>query len=251
MSSNESGKSFEVLRARYAASLASKRRALALARDAFDANPADASSRRELTLQLHRLAGSAMAYGYEDLGARARGADELLRNGRTPAASNPAHAGTLGCAIHAVLDELDRATIRASARVGESAPLNIVLVEDDPAQAMLTAAELRAQGCVIRLASDADALRKLLMAWPCHAIVLDYWLRGESADEIASALRRDPRFASIALVCYSQERDQHIQRSALAAGCDAAIGKHEGSARLLAAVRACVMRPDRAGGAAG
>ena len=246
MPSNKSRKPLELLRARYADSLANKRQALARARDAFEADPADPLPHRELTMQLHRLAGSAAAYGYEHLGACARVAVDLLRDPRAsladPRAAVVRH-DLAAPAIQAVLDELDR----ANASVGKRTALHIVLVEDDPAQAELTGAELETNGCVIRLASDAVTLRKILTAWSCEAVVLDYWLRGESADEIALTLRREPRFASIALVCYSQERDPYILHSALAAGCDAAIGKDEGPARLLAVVRACVARPDRSG----
>ena len=97
------------------------------------------------------------------------------------------------------------------------------------------------------LASDTGTFRKVLTTWPCQVVVLDDRLRGESADEIALTLRREPRFASVALVWYSQDRDHYILHNALAAGCDAAIGKDQGPTRLLAAVRACVARADRSG----
>lgn len=80
-------------------------------------------------------------------------------------------------------------------------------------------------------------LLKILTTWPCQAVELDYWLRGESADESALTLRREPRFASIALICYGQERDHYILHSALAAGCDAAIGKPGTPARCGARMR--------------
>lgn len=88
-------------------------------------------------MQLRRLAGSAAAAsGYEHLGACAHVADDLLR---TPQADAVQH-DLLDRAVEAVLGELDRADVH----VGERAPVHIVLVEDDPAQAELIAAELEA-----------------------------------------------------------------------------------------------------------
>lgn len=248
----ESNRRFNELRANYAHSLVRKHQALTEAWRSFVADPGTDGLRRELHLLIHRLSGSALAYGYERLGTLARTADNLMRgeDERVPAARGATASGVdqLTAPIKAVLDELV-----ACAQANATDPnirdrtLRVLLVEDDPGQAILTGAQLEARGCAIRFESGGERLWQALAIWPCHAVVLDYWLRGDTAAEIAAMLRRDPQFAHIALICFSVERDEQVLRAALDAGCDAALGKAEGTDRLLALIRDCVARPDRSG----
>lgn len=71
-------KRFRQLRERYAASLGHKRCELERVWSAFVAAPDDAHARQELHTHVHRLSGSARAYGYEQLGSCAQAADHLL-----------------------------------------------------------------------------------------------------------------------------------------------------------------------------
>ncbi len=248
----ESNQRFDDLHARYAASLARKFEVLDAAWRAFEASPHDDAHRRELETHVHRLAGSALAYGYERLGERARTADQLMHgwDESTPETRGPpaVFAQHLAAPLRQLLDELGRANAEVVARrASQREALRVLLVEDDPVQAMLTGAQLEARGCMVRIENSADVLWQTLTRWPSHAVVLDYWLRGETATEIAAMLRREPQFARIALICFSVERDEQVLRAALDAGCDAALSKAEGPERLLAVVRACVARPDRSG----
>lgn len=249
---DESRQRFELLRARYAASLAHKHETLAQAWHHFRAQPQEDAARRELQQQIHRLCGSAPAYGYERLGESARVADKLMRDWEMTAPSLRDAPGDLSVRLSAplqtVLDDLDEASAQADVpqSVAESR-LRVLLVEDDPGQAMLNAVQLETLGCVVRRESSADGLWETLLMWPCHAVVLDYWLRGETADEVAAMLRREPRFQSIALVCFTAERDAHVLRAAIDAGCDAALRKDEGTRRLYDVLRECVARADRGG----
>ena len=240
MSASQFNAAFEALRMRYAASFVRKRQALMQAWNAFAA-AADMDTRCELELQLHRLSGSAGGYGFGRLGDHARAADVMLRD---QSALPPVASAALSRAVHAVLEELATCAAETDANGGR---LRIVLVEDDPAQAQLGAAQLEAQGCEVRVAADADTLWPTLLEWPCHAIVLDYWLHGETAMDISPRLRREPAFAAMALICYSAERDAAIVDGILAAGCDAMVDKAEGVERLLAQVRKQVARADRSG----
>jgi CheY-like chemotaxis protein len=250
---NDSSERFELLRARYAASLDDKQRALAQVWSAFAAAPTDAAIRAELQQQLHRLCGSAHAYGYAMVGDHACAADSLMRNWEGRAAGLRESPDELLVRLAAPVAALLGGLGETHIEVVEDGPgtasgeLRVLLVEDDPVQALRVAAELEARGCKVRCESGADLIWQALTLWPCHAVVLDYWLRGETATEVVANLRREPRFARVALVCFSVERDAQVLRAVTEAGCDALVAKSEGSGRLFEVIRACVARVDRSG----
>lgn len=236
----------QLLRERYANSLGHKRAALAQAWQAFAADPRDVALRRELSMQLHRLCGSAGAYGYAEIGESACAADRLVGEHGGIVEFDAEQLRRCDSEVGAVLAALDHASANAF-RKQQHAALRVLLVEDDPAQAALTAVWLQARGASVHVETHADALGQRLEEWPCEAIVLDHWLRGETAIEVVAALRRTPRHARIALVCFSVERNEQVRRALLRAGCDAVVAKDEGHEALWSAIRDCVARPDRSG----
>lgn len=98
------------LQVRYAASLALKHADLSHAWDALRAKPDDVALGEELNSRLHRLSGSAGAYGYLRLGDVAQRLDERLRDWReiAPALRSSAHelVESLRIDIALLLDEL-------------------------------------------------------------------------------------------------------------------------------------------------
>lgn len=250
---NESSEHFDFLRLRYAGSLSEKQRAITQAWAAFSAAPSDPGARGELQQQLHRLCGSAHAYGYADLGEHACSADSQLRRweGHSPALRDAPTdlVERLAESVRAVLAGLGEAHAASVDHASEAGPtaLRVLLIEDDPVQSALIAADLEARGCKVRRESGADLLWQTLTLWPCHAIVLDYWLHGETATEVVANLRREPRFTRLALICYSVESDAQVLRAVTEAGCDAVVQKSERSTRLFEVIRACVARSDRSG----
>ncbi len=250
---NESGEHFELLRARYARSLGEKQESLSRAWAAFAGAPSDATVRSILQQQLHRLCGSAQAYGHARLGSMACAADSTMRQWQALTVSLRETPATLldrmEVPVQSVLDCLGEARAEESQRVPATvfAALRLVLVEDDPEQAPSIGAELEARGCVVRHEKGSDLLWQTMTLWPCHAVVLDCWLAGETATKVAALLRREPRFAQVALICFTAEREPRILRAALEAGCDALVTKAEGIDRLLEVIRECVARPDRIG----
>ncbi|HEU4662590.1 MAG TPA: hypothetical protein VFS55_01025 [Dokdonella sp.] len=104
---NDTDHRLELLHRRYVRSFPAKRAALVEAWLAFAAAPDDAARAQELSMQIHRLCGSAAAYGYARLGGHACAADRLV--GDELAA--PRHAGAarvayFEAAVCAVIDEL-------------------------------------------------------------------------------------------------------------------------------------------------
>jgi len=233
-------------------SLASKRAALADAWRAFVVAP-DERNGRELHVLVHRLAGSAPAYGYGPLGELASGVDQTLADWEKtlPAMRDAASALAERLAVpmrnllDAIASHVDESAMSSGAAPLAVDTLRVILVEDDPGQASMIGAQLEARGCAVRIESSAQMLLETLLIWPCHAVVLDFWLRGETAAEIAATLRRDPALERTALVCLSIERDPTVLRAALQAGCDATLGKAEGPDRLMDVLRDCVLRRHR------
>jgi CheY-like chemotaxis protein len=243
MARNESDDRLQLLRTRYAGSLAAKRDALANAWRDFLGASADPVCRRELTAQVHRLCGSAAAYGYVELGERACVADRLL-GGPAP---TPVPA-VLDAPLQAVIDALDRAIASTQATpLLDSTTLRVLLVEDDTAQAMLMASQLEAHGCEVRIESGSDDLWQALALWPCHAVVLGYRLRGKSAAGIIAMLRREPAFARVPVLCCSVEHATQIRGAGIEAGCDAVVAQRDGVERLFEAIYACAGRMEHSG----
>ncbi|MBA8887584.1 chemotaxis protein histidine kinase CheA [Dokdonella fugitiva] len=97
----------ELLRRRYAHSFPAKRAALADAWLAFVAMPDDPARARELSMLVHRLCGSAAAYGYTRLGECACAADRLVGDElAAPRLAPAARVGHFEAVVRAVLDEL-------------------------------------------------------------------------------------------------------------------------------------------------
>lgn len=239
---------FDPLRERYADSIPCKRDEIARAWDALAAAPDDEASLRDVHSRVHRLAGSASAYGFVELAGAAAAVDRMLgqRVRLLPAAREPASEFTTqlqGC-MKVLLDCLghlaaDRHRQRPAKPRGE---LRVVVVDDDPPQAALLAGQLETRGCRVRVGDGADALWQALVAWPCDAVVLDYWLRGGTAAELAAAIRRESMFARTALVCRTGDTSTAVHRLVLAAGCDAVLGKDEPIERVIGTLRDCVAR---------
>ena len=105
----DSSQRFAQLRTRYAASLPMKRAALADAWRALRAIPGECAV-IELQALVHRLAGSAPAYGYPALGSQATAVDGLLDKwAKRPAAERAeasALAERLATPMRALLDGL-------------------------------------------------------------------------------------------------------------------------------------------------
>lgn len=97
--------SLDQLRREYVASLPGKRAVLQGAWRAWCHAPSSASARENFKLRVHRLAGSAGSYGFEDLGRAALELDRLLVESD---AATPSPA--IRASWQALADELDRAS---------------------------------------------------------------------------------------------------------------------------------------------
>lgn len=242
---------FDLLHQRYVDSFARKREEIEQAWKRMLLMPGEEAARADLQRLVHRLSGSAPAYGFDALGALARTVDERLAEWQRTPAHRREPAITLANDLQAPVQSLLAAfAVRApqapvAATADEAPPLRVILVEDDGDQAARLAATLQRHGLTVRHAADSAALWQMLVTWPCQAIVLDYWLHGETAAEIAGMLQRESSFARIARVCLTADIGLPLQQAALAAGCDAFVLKHAPVEHLVAAIRAHVASRQR------
>lgn len=237
---------FDLLHQRYVDSFARKREEIEQAWKRMLLMPDEEAARADLQRLVHRLSGSAPAYGFDALGALARTVDERLAAWqRTPAHRREPTitlANDLQAPIRSLLAAFTAQTPKApvAAMTDTAPPLRVILVEDDADQAAQLATTLERHGLIVRHATDSAALWQMLVTWPCQAIVLDYWLHGETAAEIAGMLQRESSFARVARVCLTADIGLPLQQAALAAGCDAFVLKNAPVEHLVAAIRAHV-----------
>jgi HPt (histidine-containing phosphotransfer) domain-containing protein len=104
---------YEELKQRYALALPQKAVDIEAAWTAFCADPADAAGLGRLHQAVHRLSGSAPAYGFEDVGAAAQSVDAVFSEWMAAAEfARPAPqqlAQSLSVGICELLSELRRA----------------------------------------------------------------------------------------------------------------------------------------------
>lgn len=227
---------FDLLRERYRASLSTKRTALQAAWRRVAADPGDAASEAELRSLVHRLAGSAAAYGYEALGEAATALNAHLLDRRRTLAQILAMpvVERLMPRVLAAMDAVSAGEVRHSGVLrDEGAGLRVILCEDDPDQADVIAAALREAGCEVVVAAHRDLLWERITTWPCDAVVTDYWLEEETALGIVRVIRDEPSFASVAILCFTVERDVARHEEILACGCDVVLTKSEPMGRLI------------------
>jgi len=106
----------------------------------------------------------------------------------------------------------------------------ILLVEDDPEQAVLFRQVLKLAGYDVITAPDAETAADLVAASPFDLLLVDWDLPGMKGDEFITAMKE--RYPNIHTVLYSNHT--HVDEAARASGADAWLRKSEGIIRLRA-----------------
>lgn len=242
--------------ARFRATLPDKLRELALAWERWLAAPESAPAKEALQLLVHRLAGSAPAYGFSDLGRHAFRVDGRL--GEWDAEVAPlripleALCQELGGSVEMLLRALGRAArdgageSRAS-RPGDErgAPLYVVLVEDDPQQAEQWRESLSAQGLRVRAVSDPQAMLAEMVLERPDVLVIDFWLAGITGTEVSRSLLDTPEFASVPRICLTVDSGPLPRQVAMDAGFAAVLRKTVSPADLADVLRQVVAASHR------
>jgi CheY-like chemotaxis protein len=232
----DSSPAVDALAARFRASLPDKLRELALAWERWLAAPESLPAKEAMQLLVHRLAGSAPAYGFSDLGRHAFRVDQRL--GEWDAEVAPlrialeALCREIGGHVEMLLRALGRASRDGggearSMRSGDErgAPLYVVLVEDDPQQAEQWREALSAHGLRVRAVLDPQAMIAEMVLECPDILVIDYWLAGITGTEVSRSLLDTPEFASVPRVCLTVDAGPLPRQVAMDAGFAAVLRK--------------------------
>ena len=104
-------------------------------------------------------------------------------------------------------------------RVGAPPP-NVIVVEDDPAQAQLVATWLGQLNARVSLCSNAEAARETLAHELPDLVLLDIDLPDVDGYAIARLIRQDPRLALVPIVFLTARRSLADEMEGLRAGGD-------------------------------
>lgn len=127
----------------------------------------------------------------------------------------------------------------AAARGGNSAPVHILVVDDEEELRELVRDYLVQHGFAVSMASGGPAMREILASRPVHVVVLDLNMPGEDGLTLARSLRQIGEIGIIMLTASAEVVDRVV---GLELGADDYMAKPFDPRELLARVRALVRR---------
>ncbi len=113
---------------------------------------------------------------------------------------------------------------KALAQIG-APPANVVIVEDDPAQAQLLATWLRQINARVRTCDSAQMARDILAIEVPDLVLLDVELPDVDGYAVARLMRQDPRLALVPVVFLTARRSLSDEMEGLRAGGDDFLAK--------------------------
>ncbi len=102
--------------------------------------------------------------------------------------------------------------------MARTAPVTILIVEDDPDIATLLEYRLRKEGFSVQSVDRGDKVLATVDSCMPDLIVLDLALPGFSGVEVCRALRHHPRASETPILVVTASADEEEHRAALAAG---------------------------------
>lgn len=243
---------FKQLRDRYVESLPQKRAVIDACWQALQINPDDVALYSQLRQQAHRLSGSGAGYGFEDISKAAQSIDKQisawnlesttvihLSNDQFAELAN--NVKVLYVALNGIENPANTETI-TSVPIASSFSVRhrIALLEDDKDQALSLTVALADHGFEVLHVRRSSDLWILLSSERVDLIVLDYWLIGETAPEVAAMIKRESTLCHLTVVCLTAETDPSILRTARAAGCKLTLNKKTCTAELVQMFRSCI-----------
>jgi two-component system cell cycle response regulator DivK len=114
---------------------------------------------------------------------------------------------------------------------------SILIVEDNPANLLLTQTILQREGYLVEGAGSADEARAILGRWTPSLVLMDIQLPGIDGIEFTRELKARPETAAIPIVILTAQAMPIFERAARSAGCAGYITKPSRPAVLAAAVK--------------
>jgi CheY-like chemotaxis protein len=215
--------------ARYRAALSERLSELALAWEEWLAGPDEEPRKRHFHQLVHRLAGSASAYGFDDVAREAQHVESLLLawDGDVPTLRVPLgdFCRELGSAAETLLRVLGRAAreiARGPAVDGavrhDDRVIFVLFLEDQPDRAQTWREALTREGLRVRVIESAQALEAELVMERPDVMLLDYGYEGAAVADVARGLRDTPEFAHIPKVCLIDDPAAMPRQTAMDAG---------------------------------
>lgn len=230
----------DALTQRYRASLPEKQSELALAWEQWLAQPTEHAAKLRFQTLVHKLAGSAGLYGFEDLGRQARSVDAALAawEEETPPLRKPLDefCREVAGGAEMLLRVLGRAAraphvppgVAATAHdpFAEGEPMmNVLMVEDDADQVALWREALAPHGVRLRHAATRESLEAEVAVDAPDVMLFDYWLEPYTGPQLVRMLRDLPEIAAIPKVCLTGDTGPVPRQAAMDAGFAAVLRK--------------------------
>ena len=209
--------------------------------------PDDTIALQALRLPVHRLAGSALTHGFGEIGQRACAIDGVLIDwDHEPAdVRDPVQAivERVAPAIDELLDAMAQAREapnehdrRVVVPHGVDRPA-VLLVEDDPEQALALRRQLDIAGFDVRAVESMEALEPELALDPPDLLLMDYWLADRTAADLVRELVRHESFARIPRVVLTADGGDVPRSEGRATGFSAVVHKSAAIGELAAILR--------------
>lgn len=117
-----------------------------------------------------------------------------------------------------------------------SAPLHILVIDDDPQIARWHAQVLEEAGMVVRFATRPQEVLDLLSEFNADLVLMDMYMPACSGPELARVLRQMPGYVSLPIIYVSSETDMNLQFEAMQVGADGFLAKPIDRDRLVTEV---------------
>ncbi len=121
-------------------------------------------------------------------------------------------------------------------------PGRVLVVEDDPAQALFAEQVLAGVGLQVQIVAQAAGLLPALEAFAPDLVLMDLHLPGTSGTELTAAIRAHPAFGHIPVVFLTGDPDPERPYEALEFGADDFLSKPIRPRHLVAAVNSRIRR---------
>ena len=121
-------------------------------------------------------------------------------------------------------------------------PERVLIVDDEPSNAVLFTHLLRKAGMDVRSAANGDEMHAAIAGAVPDVVLMDIQLPGKDGLELARELKADPVTARAVVVAVSSYAMAADRERALAAGCDGYISKPIQTRSFVAEIREFVQR---------